>query len=260
MTAVVHQHGPTGPNSAVPLVLLHGFPLDARMWDDVIVELPAVPVLAVDLPGFGAAVDSAEPEGATLESFADAVAFALAQEQVRGAVIAGLSMGGYVAMALAERHPELFAGIALLDTKASADGVEARAARLAVARSALEEAGAGAVAPMVETLLGPSSTTGRPEVLEQVRTWLSQAPPAGIAAAQRAMASRPDRLDALALDVPALVLRGAEDGLATVQDHEQMAAALKVEVTTVPAVGHLSAVEDPASVAAALADLHQRAM
>ena len=259
MSAVVHRYGPPPGANRPPLVLLHAFPFDARMWDPVRDALPRVPVLVVDLPGFGAARAWAEPEGATLESFADAVAEALGHAGVHTAVVVGVSMGGYVAMALAERYPGLFAGIGLLDTKAAADPPEARANRLAVARRALEE-GAVAVSGMADDVVGPTTTQHRPQVVQQVRQWLAQAPPEGIAAAQRALALRPDRLTVLQdLQVPALVLYGVEDAITGEEDHGAMGAALRTEPVRVPEAGHLAAVEQPEQVAAALAELVQRA-
>ena len=90
----------------LPLVLLHGFPLDHRMWDEVASLLPpGHPVHAVDLPGTpGHATDLPEP---ALETSADLVAEVLRAAGVERAVVAGLSMGGYVALALVERHPDL---------------------------------------------------------------------------------------------------------------------------------------------------------
>lgn len=258
MTAVIHHHGPRG--ATTPLVLLHAFPLDARMWDEVVALLPRQHILAVDLPGFGAGAASADPQNTTLESVADAVAAALTEAGVDRAVFAGLSMGGYVALALAERHPEMIAGLALLSTKAAADPPAAREARLEVARQAMGAEGAGAVAAMVDKLVGPTTTGTRPQVRAQVSTWLSEAPPSGIAGAQRAMAVRPDRHEVLAgLQVPALVVHGVEDELATAGDHARMAEHLGVGVMTLNGAGHLCAVEVPADVAVALADLIGRA-
>ncbi|MGC0274134.1 alpha/beta fold hydrolase [Pseudactinotalea sp. Z1739] len=261
MVTVVHHHGPSPGADRPPLVLLHGFPLDSQMWAEVIAELPQIPVLAVDLPGFGAAREAAEPDGATLESFADAVVGALRDAGISRAVVAGLSMGGYVLMALAQRHADLLAGVGLLDTKAGEDTVEARTGRLSVANRALGPDGAQAVAGMIEGLLGPTSRAERSEVVEQVRHWLAQAPPEGIAGAQRAMATRPDRLAVLqTLQVPALVLYGSEDALAGAEAHEAMARALGTEPVVVQGAGHLSAVEEPAAVAEALAQLYQRSI
>ncbi len=252
-TLAWHRYGPPAEDPAPALVLLHGFPLDSRMWGYAISAMPEVPVVTIDAPGFGA---SPEIEGG-LEECADAVAATLSAAGMPRAVVAGLSMGGYLALALAERHPGVLAGIGLLDTKASADPPQARARRLEMADAALGEDGARVVAPMVGTLLA----TEAPEAVRtEVSTWLTHAPPSGIAWAQRAMAARPDRLAALRhLDVPALVLRGAQDATASLADHEEMAAALGTPVVQVDGAGHLSAVESPHEVAAHLADLHRRA-
>src|SRR5699024_427857 len=221
------------------------------MWASTISVLPEVPVLTLDAPGFGR---SAPLEGG-LEEAADAVTGTLAAAGVTRAVVAGLSMGGYTLPALAERHPRLLTGVGLLDTKASIDPPQGRANRLQMAEEALGEQGAQVVAPMIDTLLGQ---TPHEEVRTQVSGWLSQAPPSAIAWAQRAMAARPDRLAALAhLDVPALVLRGAQDATASLADHQAMATELGTDVVEVDGAGHLSAVESPHQVAAALADLHR---
>lgn len=259
----LHRHGPAtdGP----PLVLLHAFPLDARMWEPVVARLPQLPVLALDAPGFGSSPHPAElatTPGAEpgLEAYADAVAATLRQAGVERAVVAGVSMGGYAVMALAERHPALLAGVGLLDTKAEADGDDARATRLAVADAAEGPDGAEAVAGMLTTVLGETTQRERPGVVDQVRAWLAEAPPAGIAWAQRAMAARPDRVAPLRdLTVPALVLRGAEDAGAPQPAAEAMAEALAdAELVVVPRAGHLSPLEDPAAVATALERLHAR--
>lgn len=247
-----HAYGPELRDGAPPLVLLHGFPLDSRMWAYVISAAPQLPVLAIDAPGFG----SSPTVDGGLDGYADAVAATLEAAGVSRAVIAGLSMGGYAALALAERHPELLAGIGLLDTKAGVDPQDRRAGRLQMAEDALGEAGSGVVAPMLDSLLAPGAPE---EVRTEVTAWLAQAPPSGIAWAQRAMAARPDRLAALTtLDVPALVLRGALDATATLAEHEEMATALGTQVVQVDGAGHLSAVESPREVAAALADLYAR--
>ena len=257
MTAVVHRHGPAIESGTTALVLLHGFPFDARMWSGVVAELGHVPVLTVDLPGFGAASKSAEPEGATLESFADATAGAVRGAGVDRAVVAGLSMGGYVLMALAQRHRDLLAAVALLDTKAEADTPEAAAGRLAVARQVLEEESVAAVAGMADTVLGSTTTAQRSDVVAQVRAWLAEVSPRAVAAGQRAMAMRPDRLHVLeSLGGPALVLYGSQDTVTGAKEHEQMAAALGTEAVVVDGAGHLSAVEAPEQVARSLAHLH----
>jgi pimeloyl-ACP methyl ester carboxylesterase len=251
-------HAPDALTST-PLVLLHAFPLDSRMWRPVVELLPDdVPVVLVDAPGFGES--TAQEPG--LDALAVEVVAAIRQLGVDEAVVAGLSMGGYLAMAIAETAPGLLAGIGLLSTKASADPEPARDKRLEMAAAA-ERGETGVAVGMLEGLLGESTRESSPAVVQQVREWLRDAPAAGLVWAQRSMAAREDRhqaLQDLPEELPALVLRGAEDPLMAAADAEAMAAALGVEVVEVPRCGHLAALEQPEAVAKALADLYRRAV
>ncbi|MFC1429907.1 alpha/beta fold hydrolase [Streptacidiphilus sp. N1-3] len=238
--------------SGTPLVLLHAFPLSARMWQSQLDELPGsdgseARVLAVDLRGFGGTeLGSDEP---SLDLLADDVALLLRRAGIERAVVGGLSMGGYVAMALARRHPELLAGLLLADTKATADTEQARANRERIAAAVLA---ADSVRLLLDEqvpapLLGATTVAERPKLVEKLRRAVEQATPQGVAWAQRAMAARPGSLDVLAgLTVPALVVVGEEDTVTPVADAEAMAAVLPdVVLTVIPAVGHLSALEAP---------------
>lgn len=257
-----------GAPDATPLVLLHGFPLDHRMWLDVTDLLTGDPtVLAPDLPGFGSSPvgeDVAERVGGptpSIDVMADGVAATLRAAGVTRAVVGGLSMGGYVALALAERHPDLLAGLALLDTKATADPPEAQANRERIAAAVLAEDSVEAVLGMRTSLLGPTCRDARPDLVEHLEAWIGDQGPRGVAWAQRAMAARPDRTAVLsALSVPALVLVGVEDELSPPAQARAMADVLAdVRLVEVPAAGHMTAIENPQPVAAALSSLLQRA-
>ena len=242
----------------LPVVLLHGFPLDHRMWDAVAAAIPAGrAVHAVDLLGApGRADDLPEP---TLEASADDVATTLRAAGVERAVIAGLSMGGYVALALLERHPGLVAGLALLDTKSTADAPEARANRLRIAGEVDATGSVDAVRPMSSSLVGETTRAADPEIADEIGAWIDQQEPAGIAWSQRAMAARPDRSEVLsAYRGPVLVVVGDEDTVTPVEAAEHLVAtAAEARLVVIQHAGHLSAVEQPAAVAAAIADLAQ---
>jgi pimeloyl-ACP methyl ester carboxylesterase len=240
--------------AGAPVVLLHAFPLERSTWTGVVRRLSAagVPVLTVDLPGLG---ETPLPDGApSLDVSADAVVALLDRLAVPRAVVCGVSMGGYVALAIARRHPQRLAGLGLIDTLAQADAPEARANRERIALAVLGEAGNRALAPMIDGLLGPTSRAFRPEVVARVREGLAAARPQGVAWSQRAMAARPDSSDLLgAIRVPVAVLVGAEDVLTPPPVAHDLAAGLPDAVLTVlPGVGHLSPIEDPDAVSAAL--------
>lgn len=242
--------------AAVPVVLLPAFPLDRSMWEPVSARLRAATVASVlvDLPGLGA---SPVPDIADLDVSAVSVIALLDRLGVGRAVVAGVSMGGYVTLALARNQPERLAGVALVDTKAEADTDEARAHRERVARAVEGEAGTRALVPMLDGLLGGTTHASRPEVLERVRASLLAAPTGGAAWSQRAMAGRPDSAGGLgAIGCPAAVVVGEEDGITPPAVARSLAAALPDAVLTVlPRVGHLSPLEDPDGVAAALLGL-----
>lgn len=259
-----------GAPDRLPLVLLHGFPLDHRMWFDVTDLLAGDPtVLALDLPGFGASPagpDVAEALGAdrdvpSVEVMADGVAAALRAEGVGRAVVAGLSMGGYAAMALVERHPDLVAGLGLVDTKSTADDDAARAKRIHVAETVLAEMRVDAVLGMRTALLGATNRVARPDLADRIERWIRDQGPQAVAWAQRAMAARPDRTAVLAgYQGPAVVVVGDEDELAPVTAAEHMVQALPdADLVVVPRAGHMTSNESPEPVAAALATLLARA-
>jgi len=244
---------------ALPLVLLHGFPLDSRMWTAAArsVAQPAS-VHVVDLPGTPGHV--AGLPAPSLEQSADEVARLLTEAGIGRAVVVGLSMGGYVALALAERHPDLLAGLGLADTKSVADTPAAAAGRLAAADALESSRTLDVVLPTVEGLLGESTRTARPQVRDQVLAWVREQEPAGLAWSQRAMAARPDRTEVLRTFAgPVTVMVGDEDTVTPVEQARAMAAVADAAVVVVPRVGHLSAVEDPAAVATALGELVSKA-
>ncbi len=251
-TVILHPHQPTP--SPLPLVLLAPFPFDSTVWEDA-AHLVGGDVITVDPPGFGGEADG-EP---SLEGYVRALLAALDAQGVGRFVVAGNSMGGYVALALAELAPERIAALGLFGTKASADAEEARANRLAMAERA--EAGAAAsdlVGPMAEKMIGPSTRARRPVVASRLDALLAQAPTDGIAWAQRAMAARPDRTEVLRrLKAPGVVVYGVEDPMMPAPEQRVLADAVGL-LLEVPC-GHLIPLEMPDAAARILGDLRAMA-
>ena len=243
---------------APTVVLLHAFPLDKRLWDDVVdtVAEAGWDVVVPDLLGFG---ESRLPEDfdeePSLTHHARGVLAILDRVGISNAVFCGISLGGYVAMEIVRQDPARVADVALVDTKATADADEARANRHRVAEQVLASGSTEALSrAMLPTLLGETTLRAREAVVERVRGWILEADPAGVAFAQRSMAVRPDSTaDLASLAVPGLVLWGSEDALSSRAEQELMVDAMRdARFVEVPACGHLSAVEDPGAVAAAL--------
>src|SRR5687767_3024445 len=132
-----------------PLVLLHGYPFDHTMWDGVTAMLTGkTRILAPDLRGFGGQpVGKEEP---SLDVMADDIATLLDKGGIDGAIVAGMSMGGYVALAFAQLHSDRLAGLALINTQAVADSDETRSARRAMIDKVRSEGSGSAARATVE--------------------------------------------------------------------------------------------------------------
>lgn len=240
------------------LVLLHAFPLDASMYVDVADGFDG-DMLTPHLPGFGGTeVSASEP---SMNVYADFVAREIDAAGLDRVVIGGTSMGGYAAMAFCRRHGTRVAGLALIDTKATADPAAAAEGRRAMAQAMVDgQTTEPLMTNVFPKLLGVTTMSERSDIAEQVRSWVSHSDPAAAAWAQRAMAVRPDSLETLAgLSVPSLVVVGAEDVLSPPTDAAAMASALHgAVVVEIAGVGHLTPVEAPRHVADALTDLMTR--
>ncbi|WP_281199967.1 alpha/beta fold hydrolase [Nonomuraea candida] len=236
-------------------MLLHAFPLSSAMWLAQREELAKVcRVITPDLRGFGGSrLGEDEP---SLDLMADDVARLLDEEGIDRAVIGGLSMGGYVAMAFCRRHADRMLGVILADTKAAPDPPPARENRERIAQAVLSAGSEVLVTEVLPALIGPTTRERRAMVFGRVKGLVQSAPPRAVAWAQRAMAARPDSFETLnGLKAPLLIIVGEEDELSPPADAEAMArAAPEGKVEIIPKAGHLSAVEQPEAFNAAVTE------
>ncbi len=220
------------------LLLIHAFPLDARMWGSL---ADRDHVVAPNLPGFGG---TPGPDGdvLTMSIAARACSEALDRAHLDRVVICGLSMGGYVAFELWRTARTRIAGLILANTRAEADTPEAAANRRTLAERLRTEGNVLADRP--PPLLSPDAPV---ELQEQVRSWIADQPPHAIAAAALGMAERPDAsIDLPGIDVPTLVITSDADALIPREISAPMADVIpgsRLEV--MEGAGHLTVLERP---------------
>ena len=237
-----------------PTVLfLHAFPLGMFMWDEQAAALGGSHrVVRFDARGFGGTPPDDGP--LTMERIADDAAALLGLLGIEKAVVAGCSMGGYAALALARRHPEKLGALVLQDTRAGADTPEARSNRAALAARVLAEGASPAAEAFLPGLVGETTHRDRPGLVGSLRERIHATSPRGIASALHGLAARPDSRPTLAsIGVPTLVVVGEEDVLTPPAESRAMAAAIagsRLEV--IPKAGHLSNLENPGAYDAAL--------
>jgi 3-oxoadipate enol-lactonase len=230
-----------------PVVLmLHGFPFDRSMWRGQIEKLSSsFRVIAPDLRGHGGTTVTSGPS--TMEEVAEDVSALLDELNVPRAVLCGLSMGGYVALALYRAHPERVRALVLADTRPQADTEDARRAREENARRALSEGMQPIADAMLPKLLSPRTRESAPEVIARVREMMLGVNAEGAAAALRGMALRRDQTDLLSkIDVPALVIVGSEDAVTPPADAEAMRERIEgSRLVIIEGAGHVSNIERP---------------
>lgn len=232
--------------SGLPILLVHGFPLDGELWRPQIDGLAGdYRIIVPDLRGFGQSMPSVE---ATMEEYAADLAALLDELGVDSAVVVGLSMGGYVALAFERLYSERLLGLVLVDTRAQADSREARAGRVTTALRVKEHGSAVLADDMLEKLLSPAARERQPELVETVREMIARQPVEGVVAALHGMAGRPDSRPMLGeVSVPTLVVVGADDPITPESDAQAMVDAIPgAELHVLPRAAHLSNLEQPA--------------
>jgi 3-oxoadipate enol-lactonase len=236
------------------LVLLHAFPLNARMWQRQLTLAEAGwHVIVPQLRGFDGG--TGERQASSVDDYAGDVIDLLDSLHIDEAVIGGLSMGGYIAFAVLRHAARYVHALVLADTKSQADSPEAVEGRKRLLQTLDAHGAAGVADEMIPKLLGETTRRERPEVVAQVRELVLASSAAAIGAAIRALMSRPDSTPLLpTIHVPTLILVGVEDTVTPVANALEMQRGIAgAELVQIPAAGHLSNLEQPEAFDAALA-------
>lgn len=241
------------------VLFLHAFPYSRAMWAQQRVLADQFRLLLPDLPGFG---QNPVPLGGwTLDLAADMTANWLDSIQAAEPVaVVGLSMGGYLAIALARRHPARLRALVLADTRAEPDSDEARAGRDKSAALVRSQGVAALVADALPKQLSQQTRAHRPTVLATAQQIAEAQSVEGVASALVALRDRPDARPGLAtITVPTLVIVGADDTITPPSAAQVLVEGIPgATLTTLPTAGHLSNMETPVEFNAAVREFLSR--
>jgi pimeloyl-ACP methyl ester carboxylesterase len=230
------------------IVLLHGFPLDARVWKAQRDELSKnYRVITPDLRGFG---KSPSADSFTMESIADDVHALLADMGALPVVLGGLSMGGYAALAYAKKYPTDLKGLLLIDTRAEADTPDGREGRQKMIELTRTKGSSAVAEAMMPKMLAADTPAKQPQVARELRTIMESQPPRTIENALAAMRDRPDyRKDLPSIAVRTLILVGESDSITPPAMAETLNKNIpNSQLVTIKNAGHMSPMEQPQQV------------
>jgi len=234
-----------------PIIFIHGYPLDHTIWLPLVPELEKHAWLILpDLRGHG---QSPAPAGVySMELLAEDILALMDEMGLEKAVIAGHSVGGYIALHFARDFPERLAGLALVASHCFSDPPELKQNRLDTAEK-VERTGK---ADFIGESMLPNLTPDK-ALQEKLRLIMEKAKPAGVAGILRGMAQRKDTCEVLSnLNVPAVIIAGELDKHLPIEKAQQMADMMKKPwLEIIPGAGHMPMMESPQKVSQILLSL-----
>lgn len=238
-----------GISTAQPVVFIHGFPFNHKMWMFPGGQTEAIAsthrVVAYDVRGHG----ESEVGDAlyTIEFFVDDLIGLMDHLNIRAAVLVGLSMGGYIALRAVERHPDRVRALVLSNTKAEADSNEGRVKRSAAIRAIRQNGPKVFAQTFVAGAFAPDTFNAKPDAVKAIQSTIERTAPAALCATLLALAARTDSTPGLPnIKVPTLILAGEHDAIATPADAELMRSKIPgAELSIIPHAAHLSNIENP---------------
>lgn len=236
------------------LVLIHGFPLNARMWEpQMALAENGWRIVAPQLRGMDGG--SSDAAATSVDDYAGDVIDLLDALHVDDAVIGGLSMGGYVTFALFRRAARYFRAMILADTRPQADTPDAREGRRRLLAAVKERGAQAAADEMIPKLVGEETRRMQPRIADHLRSLILASSAHAIGNAITALLTRQDSTPTLAsIHCPVLIVVGEQDTLTPPALSEEMHRRIAgSELVVIPRAGHMSNLEQPAAFNAAVA-------
>jgi pimeloyl-ACP methyl ester carboxylesterase len=240
--------------SGKPLALVHGFPLDWRIFEPQVAELSKKHrVIAPDLPGFG---QSKSDKPFTIASAADHVHELLKALGALPVALGGLSMGGYIALAFAKKYPKDLSALILMDTRAEGDTPEGKQAREKMIELVRKEGSKAIADQMLPKMFSPDTLKGNDPLVRKLLDIMQHCPPKTIEHALVALRDREDYSGILSsITVPTLILVGEQDAITPPKMaqamHEKIPNSKLVQIS---GAGHVSTMEKAEEVTAAIGE------
>ncbi|MBX2926338.1 MAG: alpha/beta hydrolase [Saprospiraceae bacterium] len=226
------------------VVLLHGFCEDSSVWDDFKTDLieEHYRVICIDLPGFGQSEALPHP---TIEAYADAVHAVVESLDLQQIILIGHSMGGYTALAFAEKHPSLLLGLGMFHSSPYADSAEKKEARRRSIQFVEEQGHVIFVKQLLPVLFSENFARSNSYAVDRLVHAASSYPAAGIIGGLEAMIQRPDRTSILSeAAYPVLFIIGEEDrAIPAEQSLSQTHLPAVASVHVLEKVGHMGMIE-----------------
>lgn len=235
-----------------PVILLHGFGEDSKVWENQIEFLENNYQLIVpDIPGSGA---SELTDDVSMEGIAEMVKQIADEEEIEDFVLIGHSMGGYATLAFVEKYSSLLKGFGLFHSSAYADTEEKKATRQKGIEFIKEHGGAEFFKTATPNLFSDKTKEDHPEL---VKTFMKQLPDfskAALTAYYEAMMARPDRTDVLSqTKLPVLFIMGEHDKAVPFEDSlKQSSMPATSHITILNNSGHMGMLEETEKSNAAL--------
>jgi pimeloyl-ACP methyl ester carboxylesterase len=238
----IYQHGK--PEN-LPLVFVHGFPYDHRMWDAQINKFQSnYYCITYDIRGLGES--PARGGQFTMEDLADDLLKLIEDMNLNKPVVCGLSMGGYITLRAVEKDESKFGGIILCDTKSAADTNAAKLNRAGGIRKIDEHGVKKFTADFIANCFAEESIERLGAEYQEIVNWAAGCDPVGLKACLLAMAGRTDTTSYLSkLKIPALLMCGEKDNLTPPEVMKAMAEEIgKKSFSVIPHSGHVTSVEN----------------
>ncbi len=245
--------------TGIPLLFIHGYPLSRKIWLPQLAVLSKFSsVISLDLRGHGESYPFDGPY--SMDLLAEDCKRVLDDLHINTSIIVcGLSMGGYVTMALYRKHPEIFAGMILTSTRSGPDSPEGKTNRDIAVKNVHEHGVAYAVDGMLSKLVSPLTLATKPDLMNTIHNIMLETSVNGVVGALQGMRDRPDSTPLLSqIKCPVLIIHGADDQLIPVHEADIMCHQIaKSRLVVLPEAGHLINMEQPDKYNQAIRDFIQ---